>query len=139
MNICIDRTIINLVTLLISSMGIFAALTKYSTPELSKSYYGENPFAFKRDKIDYVMTWIFTSLVSFGLLFHALTLILVHDILDRKYGVGIYATVFFIGLFVMLIIVFLLTKVGKMIARKKWLPKIIMSHKTIYEQAKFIV
>ena len=76
MGICIDRTIINLITLLISGTGIFAALTKYSAPELSKSYWGENPFAFKRDKIDAVMTWIFTILVALGLLFHALTLII---------------------------------------------------------------
>ena len=139
MDICIDRTIINLVTLLVSGMGIFAALTKYSAPELSKSYWGENPFAFKRDKIDAVMTWIFTFLVICGLLFHALTLILVHDIPDRNYGVVTYATVFFTGLFVMLIVVFLLTKAGKMIARKRWLPEIIRVHRGKYETAKFIV
>ena len=100
MDIYMDRTIINLVTLLISGIGIFAALTKYSAPELSKSYWGENPFALKRDKIDAVMIWIFTFLFAFGLLFHALTLILIHDIPERKYGIVIYATVFFSGLFV---------------------------------------
>ncbi len=128
----IDRTIINLVTLLISGTGIFAALTKFNVPELSKSFWGENPFAFKRDKIDVVMTWTVTSLAVYGLLFHSSALIWGNDIPDRNYGARTYVIVFSVGFLIMLLVVFLLTKLGNLIARKRWLPNIIISHRKFY-------
>jgi hypothetical protein len=38
-----------------------------SVPELRMSFFGENPFAIKRDTIDSVMTWSFTLLAISGL------------------------------------------------------------------------
>jgi hypothetical protein len=139
MNNYLDRTIINLATLLISGTGIFAALTKFNVPELSKSFWGENPFAIKRDIIDVVMTWIFTTLAVIGFLFQAITFIWGNNIPDRNFGAGTYFTVFSAGSFMMLILVFILTKFGNMLARRRWLPKMIMSHKELYEKARFIV
>ena len=131
--------IIHLMTLLISGIGILKALTKYSVPELSKSYWDENPFAIKSQKIDAVNKWIFTSFAFIGLLFQAFTLIWGKNIPDRNYGVGTYVIIFAVGLLVILIIVFLLNKAGKMIARMRWLPEIVEKHRDIYAQARFIV
>jgi hypothetical protein len=60
-----DRTILNLLSLIIGGSGIFVVLTKFNVPELNMSFLGENPFAIKRDAIDNVMTWIFTKVSGY--------------------------------------------------------------------------
>ncbi|MFA6472823.1 MAG: hypothetical protein WCU00_12360, partial [Candidatus Latescibacterota bacterium] len=54
----IDKTSLNLISILISGAGLFAVLTKYNVPELNMTYLDGNPFAEKREVIDCFMTWI---------------------------------------------------------------------------------
>ncbi len=49
---CLDKTILNLLTLLIAGGGLFAVLTKFDVPQLRMSFLGENLYALKRDVVD---------------------------------------------------------------------------------------
>ena len=44
-----DRTILNIVSILIGGAGLVTALTGFNVPQLNMSFWGENPFAVKRD------------------------------------------------------------------------------------------
>jgi hypothetical protein len=103
------------------------------------SFLGENPFAIKRDAIDSVMTWIFTSLAIIGILIQAFTQIWVKKIPDRQHTTCTYAIGFCVGFLVTVIIVLSLTRVGNFIARKHWVPHIIVCQEEIYKKAKFII
>jgi hypothetical protein len=81
-----DRTLLNLTTILISGAGLFAVLTKFSVPELRMAFFGENPFAIKREQIEFVMTWIFTSLAISGLLVQVFKEILGNEIPERLHN-----------------------------------------------------
>ena len=61
---CLDKTLLNLSTILFAGSGLFAVLTKFSVPELNLTIMGGNPYhiKIKREKIEKVMTWIFISL-----------------------------------------------------------------------------
>src|ERR1700682_4558547 len=62
-----DRTLINLVSILVGSAGLFTVLTGFNVPELNMSFFGANPYAVKRDAIESTMKWIFAVVALFGL------------------------------------------------------------------------
>lgn len=135
----IDQTLITLATLLISGTGLFAVLTKFNVPELSMSFWGQNPFVTKRDVIDGVMTWIFTSLAIAGLLLQACALIWGNSILERQHSPQVYGLMFCVGLLMMVIVAFSLTKAGHFVARRRWLPEVLAGQKDLYDEARFIL
>ena len=53
-----DKTLLDLISLLIAGAGLFAVLTKFNVRQLRATYFGENPYALKRDEIERVMTWL---------------------------------------------------------------------------------
>ena len=55
------------------------------------SFLGENPFAIKRDAIDNVMTWIFTSLALVGLITTIFGEIWSDRFEGRQYTIRFYA------------------------------------------------
>ena len=63
-----DKTSLNLISIVLGGVGLFVVLTKFSVPELHATFLGSNPFAAKRDTIESVMTWLFTGLTLLGLL-----------------------------------------------------------------------
>lgn len=67
----IDKSILYLLTIQISGAGIFAVLLKFNVPQLNASYWGENPYASKRDIIENILIWIFTIFAIFRLLMQA--------------------------------------------------------------------
>jgi hypothetical protein len=50
-----DKTLLDLISLLIAGAGLFAVLTKFNVPQLRATYWDENPYALKRDEIDRVI------------------------------------------------------------------------------------
>jgi hypothetical protein len=39
-----DKIILDLLTILIAGVGLFAILTKFDVPQLRSSFFGENPY-----------------------------------------------------------------------------------------------
>jgi hypothetical protein len=134
-----DRTILNLLSLIIGGSGIFVVLTKFNVPELNMSFLGENPFAIKRDAIDNVLTWIFTSLALVGLILQIFGEIWSDRIPARQYTFRFYAWFSLASLLVIVAVVFVLTAMGNRIAKGIWLPVIIDKATEGYVQARFII
>jgi len=127
-----DKTILNLATILITGAGVSAVLMKYSVPQLNMTFWGENPFAVKRDIVEGVMARLFTGLAVAGLLIQAWLLILGDELPDREYGEGTYLLIFGCGVLVVAVLIFALAKLGLFIAKKRWFPKIISSQRDLY-------
>ena len=134
----VDKVIINLLTILIGGAALFSVLTKFYSPEVNYSFFGENPFLVKRDIIESTMSWIFTMVAIFGLLLQAGKEIWSDKIDERKHGSNFYCKFFTLGFIVMCFVIFLLTGIGNAIARQNWLPRIVKSQKEVFKQAAFI-
>lgn len=135
----IDKTIIELIVILVAGAGLFAILTKYSVPELNATFFGKNVFADKRDIIDTKMTWIFTFLAIVGVLIQVYSVIFCHNLQERLYSSKYYASFFAIGIIFMAFVVFFLGCFGKFIARKQWFPVVISEYKEAFELSMFII
>jgi len=134
-----DKTLINILTLLISGSGFFVALTKFNVPQVNQSFLGTNPFLIKRDKIDSVMTWTFTLLAISGLLLQFYAEILGENIQSRLYTQHFYIIFTACSVVVVVAIAFALTKIGRVIARRILQPILVENQKEAFEKAKFIV
>lgn len=134
-----DKTIINLLTILVSGSGLFVVLTKFNVPELNMLFLGENPYALKRDIIDNVMTWTFTSLALFGLLFQVAGEIFGRDVPERIHRARFYLLFFVIGSLSMVLAVWFLTGFGNWIARRAWLPVVVENQRQLFRSSLFVV
>lgn len=133
-----DKTLINLSTILLSGTGLFAVLTRLDVPQINFSFWdGENPYAIKRDEIEKSMNWIFTSLAVIGLLLQTYGEIFVRP--DKIYGSCFYVCLFLIGIAAMVLVTMALASLGRHSARKRWLPKILLNQKEVFESARFSV
>jgi hypothetical protein len=134
-----DRTSLNLLSIVISGTGIFVVLTKFNVPELNMSFFGENLFAVKRDAIETVMAWIFTSFALIGLLIQVSGEIWGHQLQQRLYSNRFYTSMFVIAAVVAIVVVRSLTAIGNRIAKRKWLPAVVMKLRDPYKEAEFII
>ena len=133
-----DKTSLNLISILIGGAGLFVAITKFNVPELNMTFLDTNPFAIKRDEIDSVMTWIFTSLAGVGVLVRAV--VLISDCREeRSHKTCYYVSFFLITFTLTAFLVMLLTVVGNKLARTRWLPKIVENQGELYKSSKFII
>jgi hypothetical protein len=103
------------------------------------TYFNQNPFALKKDAIDSVMTWLFTSLALIGLVIQVFKEIFGGEIADRLHRPKIYLLFFLVGLVAMVWAVWLLSSCGKWIAKRNWFPEMIKIHREMFESSLFIV
>jgi hypothetical protein len=134
-----DKTILDLFSLLIAGGGLFAVLTKFNVPQLRATYFNENPYALKRDEIDRVMTWLFTGMAGIGIVVQFLKLAIFYDLPERSYGAAIYSLFFGLGILIMVVALFAVAKIGYWIAKRRWFPKTVESQEPLYQTAKFIL
>lgn len=128
----IDKSLINLFTILISGAGVFAIFLKYNVPQLNKSFWDENPYAIKRDIIESVMTWVFIFLALLGLLIQSYSIIYGDVIYERLHNSLFYIMSSIGGAMFMMIVIYSLGCLGKIIARRKWLPIIVKNQTELF-------
>ena len=134
-----DKTLLDLISLLIAGAGLFAVLTKFNVPQLRATYFDENPYALKRDEIDRVMTWLFTGMAAIGIVVQLLKLGIFYDLPEQTYGAATYSLVFGLGIFLMAVALIALTKIGFWIAKRRWFPRTVENQEQMYRSAKFIL
>ena len=134
----LDQTTINLLTILISGAGLFSVMTKFYSPEVNYSFFGENPFLVKRDIIESVLSWVFTSVGFLGLLLQVYKEICADKLMERKYEAPFYFKFFVLGFMAMVGVVFIFSVTGNAVARQIWQPRIVNSQKEVFESASFI-
>lgn len=135
----IDKTSLNLISIVLGGTGLFVVLTKFSVPELNASFFEMNPFAIKRDVIESVMTRIFTLLTTFGLLVQVVVAIVDGRLKERVHGTRFYTLLFVVVLAMAAALVPLLTAIGRRVARGSWLPQIVENQKELYAAARFVI
>jgi uncharacterized protein (DUF2236 family) len=81
-----DRTTINLASLLLGGAGVFAVLFEYNVPELRKSYWNESPFAVKAEIIRSTRSWFFIALAVVATAIQASAEIWSDRVAERSYG-----------------------------------------------------
>jgi len=134
-----DKTLLDFISLLIAGAGLFAVLTKFNVPQLRATYWGENPYALKRDEIDRVMTGLFTGMAGIGIIVQFVKLGIYYDLPERSYGTATYSLFFGSGIFVMVVVLIAVAKIGYWIAKRRWFQKTVESQELLYQSAKFIL
>jgi hypothetical protein len=134
-----DKTFLNLISIVLGGVGLFVVLTKFSVPELHATFLGSNPFAVKRDIIESVMTWVFTGLTLLGLLVQVGVAIWGNDLAERVHTTRFYVVLFVVMLALGVALVPLLTSVGNRLARRSWFPQAVQSQKEVYKAASFVI
>jgi hypothetical protein len=135
----LDKTSLNLISLVLGGVGLFVVLTKFSVPELHATFLGSSPFAAKRDVIESVMTWLFTGLTLLGLLVQVGVAICGNYIEERSHTTRFYIVLFGAALAVGVVLVPLLTAVGNGVARRFWLSQVVENQKEVYRAASFVI
>jgi len=133
----IDKTVLNLLTILITGAGFFAVLTSFSVPPVS--FWGNSPYVIKRDSIQDVMTVIFTGLAMLGLIIQICTLIFGQNLKERIYRTATYTWFFTLGLLGMVVLLACLATIGRYRAKTMWWPKIIHNQSESFKSAESII
>jgi hypothetical protein len=139
MNFVMDKTSLDLISIVLGGIGLFVVLTKFSVPEINATFLGSNPFAVKRDIIDSTMTWLFTGLALLGLLVQVVAAIWGNHIEQRVHTPCFYILVFVVALAAGVALARLLTAAGRRLARRFWLPRIVESQREVYKAARFTI
>ncbi len=134
-----DKTILDLISIVLGGIGLLVVLTKFNVPELNATFVGWNPFAVKRDIINSTMTWLFTALTLLGLLLQVGVAIWGNHIEQRVHTPRFYILFFVVVLAAGVVLAYLLTAAGNHLARRSWLPRIVESQKELYKAATFII
>jgi hypothetical protein len=134
-----DRTIVNIVSLLLGGAGILVVLTKFNVPELNLMFVGENPFALKRDNIESTMTWVFTCLALLGIVLQVVAEVLGDRLPARLHGIRTYFVVSVLLLIATGLLVRGLTAVGNGVAKKRWLPRVVTNQSAVYQRTRFVL
>jgi hypothetical protein len=130
---------INLASLLLGGAGLFTVLTGFNVPETTSSFWGENPFAIKRDAIETAMDWIFSSVALVALLLQAYAEILGDELPQYLHSRRFY--VWFAGgaLIAVVALVWLLSAGGRAIARRWWISRVIRDQGNLFQRAESVI
>src|SRR5437879_7163823 len=88
-----DRTGLNVVSMVLGGAGILTVLTGFNVPQLRMSFWGENPYELKRDAIANAMDWIFAGLTLIGIAIQIVAEIVGDSLPERLYTVHSYVRV----------------------------------------------
>lgn len=134
-----DKTILNLLTIIIAGVSLFSVFTQFNSPELNASFLGENPFMVKKNIIERSMFWVFAILALTSLLLQAYKEIIGNKLKERLYSTKFYTFFFIVGIIIMVLITFILVKTGNKLTRFKWVPVIIESQKGVFARSYDII
>jgi hypothetical protein len=133
-----DKTILNLVAILITGTGVIGSLIAYEPPEVDATYFGFNPFAYKKSEIDKASRGAFACLALFGLAVQAYPFFIV-GLPEQQHTTAFYLLFFSAGAVLMAGIGFGKRKLCLAWARRSWFPKLKNQMKEAYESSLFSV
>jgi hypothetical protein len=137
--IAVDQTILNLAAAVLGTMGLFAILFEYDVPQLSMSFFGQNPFAMKRDAIAAKLNILFGSAAVLAVLILVIVEIMGDDLPERRHGKGFYGVVFAALVFVGVLLLNGIGAAAHVWARSEWWPQVIESQREIFERSASIL
>jgi hypothetical protein len=135
----VDRTLINIASIVLGGAGLFTVMTGFNVPETSSSFFGDNPFLIKREAIQSTMDWIFAGVALLALVLQLWAEIIGQGLPDRAHTSSFYAVFGAASLAGVILLVWLLSKFGRAIAKKSWLPRVIAAQRDLFSDADAIV
>jgi hypothetical protein len=133
-----DKTVLNLVAILITGTGVIGSLVAYEPPEVNATYWDLNPFAYKKSEIDKVSRRAFAFLALLGLAVQAYPFFIV-GLPEQHHTTAFYLLFFAVGAVLMAGIGFGMRKLCMAWARKSWFPKLRDQMRETYESTLFII
>lgn len=115
-----DRTILNLASLLLGAAGIFTVLSGYNGPELRTAFGGENPFLVKQDAINGWKDRLFMGVAVLAVLIQAVAEVFGASIEDRSHGWRLYLVAFGTILVIIASLWFGIVAISVRLARREW-------------------
>jgi hypothetical protein len=134
-----DRTIINLASILIGGAGLFTVLTGWNVPETTQSFFGDNPFAIKRDAIAETSDYAFAGVALLALVLQLGAEIWGNDLPERRYGTCVYTWTTVLGLLCVGVLAWALSRWSRHLARRIWIPRVIGPQLDLFDSAAFVV
>ena len=140
-----DKTILDLLSLILSGAGIFSLLTQFyvsKPPQLNQTFWDANPFQEKyniQEDAKKNTDNLFLCLAAIGLLLQSYSIINSDQLPNHQYYNRCYWVFLGAGVFISAVIVIGLSQLGKWLAKRKWMPLMIAKQKEVYSQAKDIL
>jgi hypothetical protein len=132
-----DRTSLNLISLILGGAGLFAALTGYNVPQTRLSFFGENPYQVKRDEIARVLAWLFTLVALAAGAIQLAAEIAGDSVPARLYTFWSYIRVAAVAVIGAAVVVALVSRLGYVLARRRWLPQVLKGQRERIERTLF--
>jgi hypothetical protein len=133
-----DRTQLNIISILLGAAGLFGALSGFNVPEVNMTYWDANLYAIKRDTIESTMKWSFTMVALGGFLVRLLTEISDPPNRSKDWRYLHYSIFFAVWLLASVMGVYVLKEVNNQIARSHWEPIVIKEQRKPFEHAKAV-
>ncbi len=130
---------VNLVSILVGGAGLLTVLTGFNVPQLNMSFFGENPYAVKRDVIETTMKWVFAIVALIGLVLQLWAEIWGAHLPERSHHMKHYINFGVGGLVAVGVMVWVLSGFGNWIARLQWQPAVVSLQREPFDRAKFVV
>lgn len=136
----LDKTLLDLIGVLVTGIGIYAVFTKYSVPglndpELSHTFFGSNPFASKRDIIEQVVTKFYTWVAMFGFALQGFSIVIGNGVTQERIHASTTYLIFFIaGAITAWPITRGIAFFARLVAKRYWLPDVVRGQYELYDK-----
>jgi hypothetical protein len=135
----VDRTLINIASILVGGAGLFSILAGYNVPEVDRSFFGPDPFLVKQGAIAEVSDSIFAIVTVAALLLQLCAEVIGDAVPHRIHGSAFYVGAGLVGLAAVALLVRILSRLAGAIARLRWLPQVIQLQADLFDRCEFIV
>lgn len=135
----VDKTMLLIISAMITFFGALFTFIKYSPPELCMSFWGSNPFTIKANIINTMRTKVFFTFTIIGIVMQFTTAMYGDCLTKKLYGYKFYILYTVCIIISVVLLAGIVNTVSKVFAKRKWLPKIVEIHKEMFYSSKFII
>jgi hypothetical protein len=134
-----DRASINIVSLILGGVGLFAVLGGWYARETTMAFLGSNPFLVKRDAIRDTTDKMFGGLAMLAIAIQVAAEVVGDALPSRTHRSPWYAWLSAIALVVVVLLGLTLNRVCRRLARRVWLGPILQQHAHSFTDAAYVV
>ena len=132
-----DKTLLNIISMILGAVGLIGAITKYDFPKARKTVYGENLFALKENIVNNFVVWYFTLYAAFGLFIQVVFgEVFADGMKDRLHDNGFYLMALIVSLGLIASLIPILKSLSRWVSKSYWHSEIVPKAKANFLLAK---
>jgi hypothetical protein len=135
----VDQVLLDIISISLGGAGLLTVLTEWNVPEANRSFYGDNPFLIKREAIRDTQAWVFGSLAAIALLLQLGSRVFGENLQERLYSQPFYGWSAATCLAATAMLVWLLNKLGRWLARRRWAPHVAEAQGALFRRVAFVI